>query len=608
MSYEPRRSGAAAIAVFLFAVAASPAVAADPTPAPTPESPAARGPSSAPTIHSEMETQHAATPLDFVPGARPQALRLDKASGGEVQAGTAASLPNGLSHEVFGYLPYWAATNAMVAHLDYDLLSTIAYFGVPAQANGTLQQTGVGWDGWTSTTMTEVINDAHAEGVKVVLTVTMMAWNHDYTSMSTLLKSATRRTRLANQIAATVEARNADGVNLDFEPMPNSLQNAYTAFVRDVRTALGNGSYLTVATTGGAASWDEGYDLAALTAPGAADALMVMAYDLNWSGSARAGGVAPIDSPYALDSREAMSAYLARVPASKLIWGVPYYGRAWTTTTNSLNGRTCASAGGCTAASWAMRYIDAVGAVADHGRRWDATGQVPWYTYRSTTYGTHVQAYYDDAQSLDAKYEMVTGNAVRGVGIWHLLMDGGHRALWDQLWRNFGDLPFRDVDDSPFLRDIIWLAEVGITTGCGSDRFCPSRGVTRGEVATFLVRAFRLPRTATDYFTDDDHSTHEAAINRLAAAGITNGCGGDRFCPTRGVTRGEMATFLARALGLPRTGTDYFTDDDGSVHESAINRLAEAGITTGCGSDRFCPGKIVSREQVAAFLHRALAH
>jgi spore germination protein YaaH len=547
MSDHPRRPWAAILAVVLLVLAASPVAAADPTP--TPEPPAAGAPASAPTIHSEMEAQHAATRPGFVRGARPQALRLGTVSGGEVQAGTAvAALPNGLSHEVFGYLPYWAVTDALVAHLEYDLLSTIAYFGVPATSTGTLQNTGVGWDGWTSATMTNVINDAHAEGVKVVLTVTMMAWNHDYSSMSALLTNPTRRTRLANQIAAAVDARNADGVNLDFEPMPNSLQNAYTAFVRDVRTALGSRSYLTVATTGGAASWDEGYDLAGLIAAGAADALMVMAYDLNWSGSARAGGVAPIDSPYALDSREAMTAYLARVPGSKLIWGVPYYGRAWTTTTKVLNGRTCSSAGGCTAASWAMRYVDAIEAVADHGRQWDATGQVPWYTYRSARYGTHVQAYYDDARSLDVKYEMVAGNGLRGVGIWHLLMDAGRRALWSQLWRNFGDLPFRDVDDSPFLEDIIWLAEAGITTGCGGDRFCPARGVTRGEMATFLSRALDLPRTATDFFTDDDDSVHEAAINRLAAAGITKGCGSGRFCPGKLVTREQTAAFLHRAL------------------------------------------------------------
>ena len=50
-----------------------------------------------------------------------------------------------------------------------------------------------------------------------------------------------------------------------------------------------------------------------------------------------------------------------------------------------------------------------------------------------------------------------------------------------------------------------------------------------------------------------------------------------------------MASFLARALDLPPADEDHFTDDDGA-HEDAINRIAEAGITTGCTATRFCPG------------------
>ena len=596
----------AAIFSLVLVFAASPAAAADPTPAPQPAAP--EGVSGPQTIHAEMDAEHADDGLTFAPGPRPQVLRRSALDGGQVEsvAGLTA-LPNNMTGEVFGYLPYWATTDALTQHLDYDLLSTIAYFGVPALATGSLQKSGQYWTAWNSATMTNVINAAHAEGVKVVLTVTMMAWDGDYSDMSSLLNSSTRRTQLANDIAAAVEARNADGVNLDFEPMPNSLQSVYTAFVRAVRTALGPDSYLTVAATGGAASWDEGYDLPKLAAADAADAIMVMAYDFSWSGSARAGGVAPIDSPYILDSREAMTAYLGKVPASKLIWGVPYYGRAWTTTSDTLNSRTCLSAGGCTAASWSYRYVDALDATAEFGRRWDAVGQVPWYTYRSPTYDSQAQGYFDDAQSLDAKYEMVIANGLRGVGIWHLLMDVERRELWDQLWRNFTDLPFSDVDDSPFLEDIIWLADAGITGGCGGGRFCPLASVSRGAMAAFLSRALDLPATETDFFRDDDGSIFETDINRLAAADITSGCGSFRFCPTSNVTRAQMASFLDRALVLPATGTDYFTDDDGTTHEGAINRLAAAGITSGCASGRFCPTRHVTREQMAAFLHRALA-
>ena len=59
---------------------------------------------------------------------------------------------------------------------------------------------------------------------------------------------------------------------------------------------------------------------------------MVMAYDFHYAGSARAGGVAPMDSDYIFAAADAMRDHLARVPPGKLIWGVPYYGRAWNTT------------------------------------------------------------------------------------------------------------------------------------------------------------------------------------------------------------------------------------------------------------------------------------
>jgi hypothetical protein len=125
-------------------------------------------------------------------------------------------------------------------------------------------------------------------------------------------------------------------------------------------------------------------------------------------------------------------------------------------------------------------------------------------------------------------------------------------------------------------------------------------------MATFLVRAFDLPWVSQDLFTDDEGIVHEGAINRLAKAGITTGCAATRFCPNRLVTRGQMATFLARALDLPAASDDYFNDDNGTAHEDGINRIAEAGITAGCSATRFCPGGVVTRAQMAAFLHRAV--
>jgi spore germination protein YaaH len=620
---RPRRTLALLIAVATIAGMPATASAADPV---TADEAAASAPQT--SVHADMLAEHADDSVDFAPGAEPAvALQSIPASGeaeiSVVADGGTTALPNGLRREVFGYLPYWYLTPERLDALDYGLVSTIAYFGVGARSDGTLARTAQGnttptWGGWISSDMTTVTNRAHAMGVKVVLTVTMMAWNGDYAEMSALLTSSTNRQRLIGEIVATVKARGADGVNLDFEPVPSSLKSQYTSFVRALKTALvngGGGRYLTVATMAGAATWTTGYDLVGLTAAGAADALMVMAYDFNWSGSARAGGVAPINSAYVFDASEALEDHLALVPGSKLIWGVPYYGRGWTTQSGSLNALTCRTASVCPSASasaigrtWAPTYVDALAGVSSHGPRlWDAAGQVPWYRYVDSTRNAWTEVYYDDAASLGAKYSMVERNGLRGIGIWSLLMDAGRRDLYNQIDAYFQGIWFYDILGTQFFSDILWIAEQGITTGCAEERFCPNATVTRGQMAAFLVRAFDLPAASRDYFTDDESSIFEADINRLAASGIASGCGSGRFCPGGTITRGQMAAFLARAMHLPAASRDYFTDDNSSIFEADINRLAASGVASGCGSGRFCPTAAVTRGQMAAFLRRAVS-
>jgi hypothetical protein len=187
------------------------------------------------------------------------------------------------------------------------------------------------------------------------------------------------------------------------------------------------------------------------------------------------------------------------------------------------------------------------------------------------------------------------------------IVDQGGNPLTPASWTfTTGISGFVDTVGSPFEYDIAWMAEAKITSGCGIDRFCPRANVTREQMASFLVRGFRIPPSTVDVFSDDGGSNHAADINALAASGITGGCALDRFCPTRIVTREQMASFLARALELPPATRDHFTDDQGSPHENDINRLASAGITGGCSGSGFCPQAPITREQMAAFLRRAL--
>ena len=160
-------------------------------------------------------------------------------------------------------------------------------------------------------------------------------------------------------------------------------------------------------------------------------------------------------------------------------------------------------------------------------------------------------------------------------------------------------------DNGNFHEDSInAIAAAGITLGAGNGLYDPSSNVPRRQMATFLTRAFNLPMTTTDYFVDDDGLEAEPYINAIAAAGITLGCDTDRFCPSEDVTRGQMASFIMRALGVSAAPNGDFFDDAAGVHEANINGLAALGITAGIDANSFGAMDPISRDQMATFLAR----
>ena len=127
---------------------------------------------------------------------------------------------------------------------------------------------------------------------------------------------------------------------------------------------------------------------------------------------------------------------------------------------------------------------------------------------------------------------------------------------------------FADVDAGEWwVPHVDRLAELGITAGCatGPLRFCPSETVTRDQMASFLVRAFGLGEGPSSGFVDIEDNVHASNIDVLAAVGVTAGCSTSpaRYCPRRETTRGQMATFLSRALQLGSVRPDQPPQDGG---------------------------------------------
>jgi hypothetical protein len=129
------------------------------------------------------------------------------------------------------------------------------------------------------------------------------------------------------------------------------------------------------------------------------------------------------------DLTDTIKAYTAKVSPSKLILGVPYYGRAWSTSSDAVNASTLSQAK--YGSSSAPTYLQALDQVAAHGRRYDSVEQAPWTAYRkqtcTATYGCVTswrELYYDDAASLKLRYDLVNRSSLRGAGFWALGFDG----------------------------------------------------------------------------------------------------------------------------------------------------------------------------------------
>ena len=161
----------------------------------------------------------------------------------------------------------------------------------------------------------------------------------------------------------------------------------------------------------------------------------------------------------------------------------------------------------------------------------------------------------------------------------------------------YGDVASSDVH----ARSIERVSVRGIVDACGTGRYCPGSAVTRGEFAVMLVRALDLPTGSAGQSRFKDVSGQTAtAAEALARAGLTAGCESDRFCPGRRLTREQQATFFANALEL-RTRATTFTDVS-SVHAGSVGALQHAGIVNGCTRSTFCPTSRVTRAQTASMI------
>lgn len=338
--------------------------------------------------------------------------------------------------EVFGFLPYWSMADWTDAYLRYDLLTTIAFFGIGVRTNGTLITSGPGFDAFMSPRAQTIVDHAHAAGVRVVITFESFgaAKNRKF-----LAKPAYRATFVA-EASAFVAAHGLDGLSLDVEGLDGADRPNFGLLVGDLAGSIHAANptaEVSVATNANVS----GARMAKIALDVGADRAFLMGYAYRVATSAAVGGIAPYTGVgTALDLVRSLDLYEVNgVAPEEIILGLPYYGMTWPTTTNELHApRQPASAGLGSGRAYRPRTAVGVAAPPDQILDYDVIEQVARLTWYDAARKTWFQTYYDDPTTLLPKEHLAVERGLAGVGIWALGDDAGQPGYWETIAATLG--------------------------------------------------------------------------------------------------------------------------------------------------------------------------
>lgn len=352
----------------------------------------------------------------------------------------------GPQREVFGFVNYYNLSDPSLGYKTWNfrLLTTVAFFAIQVNSGDghLVAGTDSAWLALNSSAMADLINTAHANGVRVIVSLNL---HGDSGVCAGLVAANTQQT--ISQALTEVSLIGIDGVNLNYEAnnivCPNGLttRDQMTAFVKAFRAAMPSG-YLAVDTYAGSAEDNlEFFDITGL-AP-YVDSFFVMSYDSDYSNSTEAplnctsycfNPVSPLNT-YRFNVSKTISQYTALVSPSKVIIGQPYYGRRGCVpsldvahqypipNTNFVT----------TPYTFASTVASQTGVYNFAAHRDPGDGVAEWDTWYDTDWGCNREQYFDDVVSLGAKYDLINHSGIAGVGIFTLDYGGGSPELWSLL-------------------------------------------------------------------------------------------------------------------------------------------------------------------------------
>lgn len=346
--------------------------------------------------------------------------------------------------EVFGFAPYW--NFGKLDGIDFNTLTTLAYFGVPVDGNGNLVRDDVGYQTFKSHQATELFSRAHQSGTRVVLTLTQM----NNGPILALMDNPDAKSNMINQAVDEVQKRGIDGVNVDFEyngDPGQDYRDKFSQFIANLTTAMHNqnpDSKVTVSVYAASVKEPKIYDVGALAKN--SDGVFMMAYDFANASSGNAIPTAPLygykQGQYWYDVSTAVDDFLTQMPPQKLILGVPWYGYDYLVYSPQVKASTIPYWGSSstmqTYATAADNLKPDAPGILNYQTGWDNLGEVGWKAYYDPNTGSWRMLFIDDTKSLSLKYDLAKNKNLEGIGIWALGFDQGKNEMWSLIREKFG--------------------------------------------------------------------------------------------------------------------------------------------------------------------------
>ena len=168
----------------------------------------------------------------------------------------------------------------------------------------------------------------------------------------------------------------------------------------------------------------------------------------------------------------------------------------------------------------------------------------------------------------------------------------------------FSDVP----NDAYYAEPVKWAVEHGVTVGTSATTFSPNATCTNAQILTFIWRAVGSPEpTTANPFTDLSNSAYYAKAAVWAySMGMVSGT---TFDANKACTRAMTVEYLWKQAGSPAVAASgKFTDvPSGAAYAPAVVWAVNNGITVGTSGTTFSPDSICTRGQIMTFLYRAVA-